>query len=152
LLSGRWAYKLADLNPGDTATLAAGNQRDIDHVLKDFNLVRDEKTNGFVQSNTPFRPTSTNVLEILQTMMFYKATGGREYVQLLDGYQRFVDLSGLLTLDRAILVGVADRPAAQMVDDGKPLAGSNDQYWRHWTYYRFVFPVKPMPGRVRPAE
>jgi hypothetical protein len=152
LLSGGWAYELNDFNPGDTKTLVAGKQRDLVHVLKDVHLVRDEKSKGFVQTAAPFQPSSTNVHEILQTMMFYKAVGGREYVQLLDGYQRFVDLSALLGLDRAILVGVAEEPAARLVDNGKPLAASDDPHWQHWTYYRFVIPIKPAPRGGRPAE
>ncbi len=151
LLSGRWAYDLGDLKPGETATLIAGKHRDLEHVLKDFRLVRDEKNNTYMKS-APFQPDNQDVLQILQKMMFYKKAGGRESLQLGDGYQRFVDMSALLDLDRAILVGLADRPASQLVDNGEPLIEPGDEHWQHWTFYRIVFPIQSTKSGGRPAK
>lgn len=152
VISGSWAYQLDDLNPGDTKTLVSGKHRDVLNVLKAFSVVQDEKSKGYVAVNSPFQPGSTNVFEILQAMMFYNKVGGREYVKLLDGYQRFVDLSAQLNLNRAILMGVVDKPAAELIDDGKPLTASDDQHWQHWTYYRFVIPIKQSSGGSRQSE
>ena len=80
-----------------------------------------------------------------EKMMFYQAAGGRRYTRLWNSYQEFVDLSDLLKTGRAILVAKTPLPAAEghegaeLLGDGKPLAGRQDQ---HETIYRFVFPVE----------
>jgi hypothetical protein len=78
-------------------------------------------------------------------MMFYAEAGGERYTGLSNGYQSFVDLSGLLSTDRAILVaqGPADQRAATLLDDGQPMTDPQD---RHLTVYRFVLPVQEAGG------
>ena len=77
-------------------------------------------------------------------MMFDEAAGGHRYTGLLHRYQSFADLSDQLQMDRAILVGMVegrDRPgvvAADLLDRQQPMNGPQD---KHWTFYRFVFPV-----------
>ena len=46
-------------------------------------------------------------------MMFYRAAGGLQYIGLLNRYQHFLDLSGQLGLDRAILIGLG--PPAERI-------------------------------------
>jgi hypothetical protein len=130
LLSGRWAYVLGDLKPGDTARLKPGEQRDLEHVLRHADQHQVIYQPGFAASNA-------NVLATLEQMMFYKAAA-RSVTNPSHNSQEFVDLSDLLGLDRAILVGHASTPAAQLTNSGQPLAGPEDQ---HWVVYRFVFPV-----------
>jgi len=78
-------------------------------------------------------------------MAFFNAAGGRRYTGLSNRYQAFVDFSRLLETNRAVLYALApsDSPqaphhGAQLVRDGRPVAGPNDQ---HVTIYRFVYPV-----------
>jgi hypothetical protein len=130
LLSGRWAYVLGDLKPGETAQLKPGEQRDLVHVLHHPDQV--------VSYGPGAASSSANVMNALQQMMFYKAAGGRSLAGQASSSQEFVDLSDLLELDRAILIGNSSTPAAQLTNAGQPLAGPEDQ---HWTVYRFIFPV-----------
>jgi len=138
----RWVYDLGELKPGIPATIGPTSRRsELKTVLTGRRRIAEGGEGAFRQVSTPYDKSSTDAAYILRIMMFYDAAGGRPYTGLSNGYQRFVDLSGLLKTDRAILVGEAgsNRPAAELLRDGKPLAAEDD---RHETFYRFVLPVK----------
>jgi len=136
-------YELGTLAPGQSVRLGPTVRRS---ELKTF-LTRTVFSEGanFSQQGTPYSQSSTELAYILQKMMFYEAAGGRHYTHLSNSYQEFVDLSNLLKTGRAILVAQTPVPAAEghegaeLLGDGKPLAGRQDQ---HGTIYRFIFPVK----------
>jgi hypothetical protein len=73
-------------------------------------------------------------------MMFNQAIGGERYTGLLHRYQSHLDLSHMLRLRRAVLVGKARRGMTEFVnrsqqDGGEPMASQVDRY------YRVVLPV-----------
>ena len=138
LVSGRWAYKIGELAPGQTVSIRPGEQRDLQAVLKDFKIVKKEK--GLEQVSTPYDQAGFDVASILQQMMFYDAAGGRRYTGLANRYQGFVDLSDLLDLGQAILWGATTERPAELESEGRPLADASQ---RHWTFYRFVLPLEP---------
>ena len=98
----------------------------------------------------PYDRGSLDSAYILQAMTFQAAVGGTEYTGLLGGHQRFVDLSGMLSAGRAVLVGFAPAPSPgplpglELLRNGQPLAAPGDEHMR---VYRFVFPVKESDGR-----
>jgi hypothetical protein len=98
----------------------------------------------FHEELTPYDQGSVDVAYVLRAMMFHRAAGGRAYTGLWNRYQGFVDFSGLLQANRAVLVaGVPDdvsagRHGADLLRDGRPMAGPGDP---HKVFYRFVFPV-----------
>ena len=139
LVSGRWAYKIGEFAPGQTVSIRPGEQRDLQAVLKDFKMVKQEK-GQLVQISTPYDQASFDVASILQQMMFYNAAGGRRYTGLANRYQGFVDLSDHLELGQAILWGATTERPAELENEGRPLA---DAVQRHWTFYRFVLPLEP---------
>jgi len=142
LCFGRWAYRLGDLGPGESAQMDAGcERRDLTTLLTGRKFIFEEGT----QRATPYDRGSVDVTYILRAMMFFKAAGGHRYTGLVHRHQGFVDLSDLLKTDHAILVAVGPQddpqsPAhgARLVRNGQTLAGPDD---RHMTIYRFVIPV-----------
>ena len=82
---------------------------------------------------------SDDVSRILKSMMFYERINGRKYTGRMNHYQQFVDLSHLLTPDRAILLARVEAPGSHWQTLDGPLASDGD---RRWLYYRFVLPVK----------
>lgn len=137
LVSGRWAYKIGEFAPGQTVVVRPGEQRDLQAVLKDFKMVKDEKS--LVQVSTPYNQAGFDIRSILQQMMFYDAAGGRRYTGLANRYQEFIDLSDHLELGQAILWGVASEQPSELVNEGKPLDGASR---KHWTFYRYVLPLE----------
>jgi hypothetical protein len=138
LVAGRWAWQIAELKPGEAVRIEAGEQRDLLALLKDFKLVHEGDKSTLVQVATPYNQASFSVRSILQQMMFYETGNGRSYTGLLNRYESYVDLSPHLDFGQVILWGQADRPAAAVCRDGRPIAGEDE----HATFYRFVIPVK----------
>ena len=132
LAYGHWAHDLGTLEPGKPIHVGPATRR-------------CELQSYPTGQRTPYDRASLDVEYILQMMTFHAAIGGTEYSGLLGGHERFVDLSGLLSAGRAVLVGVAPAgfagplPGVELLRDGQPLACPGDERVR---LYRFVFPVK----------
>ncbi|HEY2837634.1 MAG TPA: hypothetical protein VGJ26_00685 [Pirellulales bacterium] len=137
LLSDRWAFSLGAIKAGETITLKPGERRDLEQVLRN--------PTGFVDSPTNYQPNYYNgvgggdVMQTLHAMMFFKGAGGSTR-NLTNSMEQYLDMTDLLSLDRAVLVGRATRSAAQLAADGEPLTVPAEL---HWVVYRFVFPIKP---------
>jgi len=144
LLCGDWAYEIGDLKPGQTCIFRPGEQRSLTDLLKDYHIEQGTEHNTYVQASRQWDHSSFDVPIIVRQMMFDEAAGGHRYTGLLNHYQAFADLSDHLQMDQAILVGMVvgrDQPgsiAADLLDDKKSMNGPQD---KHWTFYRFVFPV-----------
>jgi len=136
LLSDRWAFLLGELQPGQSVELKAGERRDLEQVLRTTNW---GGAASYLPNQNRYGVENANVLATLQSMMFFKAALGTQQ-NSTNGMELFLDLTDLLTLDRAILVGRGTAPAAQLATDGEPLEVPQQQ---HWVVYRFIFPVKP---------
>jgi hypothetical protein len=146
----RWAYELGTLEPGQTAQFDPETKRsEFTTYLTGRRLVYREnefRAKGsyekYRQESTPYDPAETDAAYILRSMMFYRASGGRQYTGMNNNYQEFVDLSDLLKNNRAILVAVPPAGAnthCELLRDGRPMAGPDDQ---RTVIYRFVLEVK----------
>ena len=104
LVSGSWAYVLGDLQPGDTAQLKPGEQRDLKHVLRG---ARQEYTPGY--NNYRNTATTVDVVGTLEQMLFFQAAGSEDSGNQSNGNQPFVDLSAL-TNAALTNIGLIDAP------------------------------------------
>jgi len=146
LVYGKWVYKLGTLEPGQAVRVGPVVRRsELKTLLTGRKMVFHKEDDKLRQQTTPYDQGSLDVPHILRTMAFFNAAGGRRYTGLSNRYQAFVDFSRLLETNRAVLYALApsDSPqaphhGAQLVRDGRPVAGPNDQ---HVTIYRFVYPV-----------
>lgn len=145
LLCGDWVYEISgDVKPGETYHFKPGAQRSLSDLLKDYHIKQGSERNSYVQTSRPWDASSYEVPIIVRQMMFDEAAGGDRYTGLLNRYQAFADLSDHLQMDQAILVGMVegrDRSgaiAADLLNGQKSMNGPQD---KHWTFYRFVFPV-----------
>lgn len=138
LITGRWAWQIGELKPGQTVPIVAGDQRDLQALLKDFKLVKERGKNTLVEVSTPYNPAGFDVPSIIRQMMFYDANSGRRYTGLLNRYQHDLDLSNHLALGQAVLWAAAEEPASEVRENGRRLSGPDDQ---HWTFYRYLLPV-----------
>ncbi len=87
-----------------------------------------------------FSYANKDIARLAKVMMFYQAIDGPRYTGMLDRYQTFLDLSHLLQQDDlAILMCRIQASGSQWFDGEQAIGGGQD---RHWTYYRFVLPVK----------
>jgi hypothetical protein len=70
-------------------------------------------------------------------LTFYQAAGGIQYTGLEHRAMRSFDLTPLLALNRAVLIGRIETPAAEVRVNDTPLAAE-----KQWTFVRVVLPVK----------
>lgn len=147
---GRWVYALGTVKPGQTVTFGPGRERtELATQLTGRRLRYDSQNQQSTYYASEYDVLGFDVPAILQQMMFYQASGGRQYSGLNHRHQRFVDLSSQLTQGRAVLVGYAERadarstarqPGAELLRDVQPVVGPAD---KHWTCCRIVFDVLP---------
>jgi hypothetical protein len=100
LLHAGWLYDVGTLRPGDTYDCAAGRgPRSLASALTRRAAVKERDA-------TPrWDATGTDVARILDVAGFHAAAGGSAYTGLSAGRLRRLDLSPLLAVDRAVLVG-----------------------------------------------
>ena len=149
LVYGDWVYVVGTLEPGQRFPVnALVERRELASFLTGRKLVFDEEEDRTLQRTTRYSIESTDPEYILRAMTFFQAAGGRPYTHLANSYQGFIDMSGLLQPDRAVLVGKAansgtndrDLPWTARIsltsDDG-PIT----VHEKHMTLFRFVLPV-----------
>ncbi len=149
LVYGDWVYVLGTLEPGQRFPVdALVERRELASFLTGRKLVFDEEEERALQRTTRYSIESTDPEYILRAMTFFQAAGGRPYTHLANSYQGFIDMSGLLQPNRAVLVGKAansgtddrDLPWAariSLTSDGDPVT----VHEKHMTLFRFVLPV-----------
>lgn len=139
----RSAYFLGTLEPGQAITLKPSTQRDLSVALREFVTVDNQKRSGVLRHAVPYNPLSEDIPTIVKTIMFYKASGGRSYTGLSNRAVERLDLSELLALDRAVLVGTGpndpDAAPSQLLNHGRPLIGEHET---RWGFYRAVMPFE----------
>lgn len=159
----RWVYQFDAIQPGETVRIADSKQHgSLQTLLTGRRSVMDDKQ--VRQQATPYSVESTDINYILRQMMFFKAAGGKDYSNLTDRYQSFVDFSDLIALNRAVLVAygpktaaarptpsirqeqakektqIIPRGGADLLLGGEPVTAAGQELI---TVYRFVFEVSP---------
>lgn len=105
LVYGNWVYELGTLTPGQNFRIGPTvPRRELASFLTGRKLVFDKGQERATQQATRYSIESIDADYILRAMTFFEAAGGRPYTHLANTYQGFIDMSGLLQRDRAVLV------------------------------------------------
>ncbi|HEY2760973.1 MAG TPA: hypothetical protein VGI75_09520, partial [Pirellulales bacterium] len=137
LLFDRWAYPLGTLPPGKSVSLDRADWQTIDtYLTKRRTIAAHDEVPAYDRAGS-------DVLRIMEVMMFYEAAGGSNYAGLVNRYQRFTDLTDQLEFGRAILVGRGPAGAAVQIDERPP---SDEASGIHTSIYRYVIPVQSPGG------
>ncbi len=136
LVYDRWAYVIHDFAPGRQIDLEFDiDPQTVDTYLRHVTAVGDRKVAA------AYNQASFDVARIVEVMTGQElVAGGKAYTGLANQYQGFVELSDLVRLGRAVLIGRVAKAGSTLERDGKPLAGA-DVETNAWTFHRYVFPV-----------
>lgn len=105
LAHGGWLWDVGDLAPGQRHDLATGRgPRSLAGALARREAVKER------EATTRWDRSGTELAWILEIAGFHAAAGGAAYTGLEPGRLARLDLSPLLPLDRAVLVGTAADP------------------------------------------
>lgn len=103
LLHAGWLYDVGTLRPGDRYDTATGRgPRSLASALTRRAAAKDR------EPGNSWDPTGTDVARIIEVAGFHGAAGGTAYTGLDPGRLGRLDLSPLLAVDRAVLVGVVE--------------------------------------------
>jgi hypothetical protein len=103
LLHAGWLYDLGTLRPGERYDTASGRgPRSLASAITRRAAAKDRDT------ATRWDRATTDIDRILEVASFHAAAGGPSYTGLDAGRLARLDMTPLLTVDRAVLVGVAD--------------------------------------------
>jgi hypothetical protein len=146
-----WAYVIGTLRPGQSVEIGATTRRVRLSTYISGNSMEFTESTAANSELGFYDRGSRNMDYVLQSMMFYDASGGRKRTGMANDYQGFTDLSGLLKTGRAILVAMPPDgslrggnllrgpvPKADESDTRQALGNALD---RHATIYRFILPV-----------
>jgi hypothetical protein len=145
LLDGYLVYRnLIYLLP--TRVPARGTVPSVDSLVsKNFRWRLNRRQTADDSSRSePWNPAADNDLSrLMEIVLFYGAAGGAQYVGLENRELGPLDLSDLLAMDKAVLVGRISDPQAILTINGKAPAEDDIE---HQTYVRIFMPVT---GRSR---
>ncbi|MFM9059126.1 MAG: hypothetical protein ACKOSQ_08390 [Planctomycetaceae bacterium] len=150
LAHGGWLYDVGDLAPDERHDLAGGRgPRSLAGALARREAVKER------EGAARWDRAGTDLARILEVAGFHAAAGGGGYTGLEPGRLARLDLSPLLPLDRAVLVGTASDPppgwtTPWRVADAGP-AGSPEAPPCAARVYRIVIPLEAPPPVPRAA-
>ncbi len=139
LIYDKWAYVIRDFPAGRELDLAIDiDPQTVDTYLRKVTAVGDRKVAA------PYNQAGFDVPRIVELMTAHELAGGKSYTGLANHYQRFMELSDLVSRGRAVLIGRLSEPASTLVrrdgdSQGEQLAP--DEQTQHWTFHRYVIPV-----------
>jgi hypothetical protein len=130
LVHGGWLYDVGRLEPGQRYDTAAGRgPRSLAAAITRRSAAKERDV------AVRWNPAAADVERILEVAGFHGAAGGEAYTLVGGGRLARLDLTPLVRLDRAVLVGFAARGQAAWSCAGErtPTRG----------LYRIVIPVAP---------
>jgi hypothetical protein len=102
LVYGRWMLELGDIQSGQTLKITKTTpRRDLRELLIPSKALEDDN----LRRVAAYNPQSGDLEYIVRVMSLHRALGGYESTGLHHAYQPSLDMSGLLTADRVLLLG-----------------------------------------------
>ena len=98
---------------------------------------KDVNMPDIMVAQAEYDPLDRDPADLLRMVTFHDVAGGSSYTGLTNQSLDRLDFSPLLTLDRAVLFGRMEAPAAQLNLDDEPTNAT-----RQWTFVRLVMPVE----------
>ncbi|WP_164103630.1 hypothetical protein [Candidatus Laterigemmans baculatus] len=104
-----------------------------------WRLNRRQAAENSTQSEPWNRADDRDLARLMEIVLFYQTAGGEQYTELSNRTLADLDLSHLLTSDRAVLMGRVAAPQATVWVDGQPLESEQVEAE---TYVRVVLQVE----------
>jgi hypothetical protein len=108
LIYGRWILEIGTIEPGQRIIVDKKTPR---RELRELLFSKEASSNETLRRIAAYNPQSIDWNYITQVLSFHNALGGYETTGLHNTFRKSLDMSGLLTVDRAVLIGTAREPA-----------------------------------------
>ncbi len=134
----------AEIRPGEVWSPQARNvlQRDLESYLTGVRTIEvqlrlGEGGEAIRQQQAAYDPLSRDPAYIVRMLSLHEAAGGTAYTGLTNTALSEFDLSGLIGLNRAVLIGEIDSATATVELDGTPVPPTRSR-----TFVRIVLPIR----------
>ncbi len=145
---GEMVYILQrSLEPGEAVEISEMIARTSGFVLNRLERI-DDRNRKDLSVTTPWQVTDIDLSRIANMMMFHSLAGGSSYSGLTNDYYDQLEMSGLISLNRAVLVGETSEPASTLnINANQVSSGSARDAFESMdhslTILRIVIPVAP---------
>lgn len=137
------------LEPGEEWSRHSGNVRisDVRDFLRGIRLVDVSNGKGgfektlTAQTQAQYDILGRNPFDILLMVSLYNSVGGDQYVRLQNNTLRHDEISDVVDLNGAMLIGVVDAPSTELQLNGQPLKSEQSP-----VVVRFFLPVERVAG------
>lgn len=149
LIYGRWALELGSLEPGRRREIGKTTAR---REIRELLIPSEVFSNANLKRLASYNTQSTDLPYIVRVLSLHSALGGFESTGLYNSFQRSLDLSDQLPIDRAILIGTVRSSSTEAfgpeIDVESPeRTDSNrretDCVKKRLVVFRQTFPVTP---------
>ncbi|MFO0976331.1 MAG: hypothetical protein U0996_08015 [Planctomycetaceae bacterium] len=137
------------LEPGEEWSRHSGNVRisDVRDFLRGVRIVDVANGKGgfekslTTQTQSQYDILGRNPFDILLMVSLYNSVGGEQYVRLQNNSLRHDEVSDMVDLNGALLIGVMDTAPTELLLDGQPLKSEQSP-----AVVRFFLPVERVAG------
>jgi energy-coupling factor transporter transmembrane protein EcfT len=102
LVYGRWVQDIGTIEPGQKIEVGKKTQR---RELRDLLLPKEVLEDAALRRLSFYNPQSVDLNYIVRVLSLHNILGGYEATGLHHSFQKSLDMSELLSVDRAILIG-----------------------------------------------
>ncbi len=150
LVYGRWVQDLGTLEPGKTVEVGRSTAR---REIRELLLPKEALQDAAVRRVATYNPQSGDLDYIVRVLTFHEALGGVDSVGLSHAFQRSLDMSDHLNLDRTILIGTlrqAETPS-RVRASATTLAWFDDKDIKisRTIIFRQSIPIRDVAGRLQ---
>ncbi|MDR3197266.1 MAG: hypothetical protein LBU34_05295 [Planctomycetaceae bacterium] len=120
LVYGRWVQEIGTVEPGQKITVGKTTPR---RELRDLLLTKETSGDATLRRLAMYNPQSTDLDYIIRVLSLHGILGGYESTGLYNTFQKSLDMSELLSVDRALLIGTVRNPLPEQ--PGSLITGNN---------------------------
>jgi hypothetical protein len=102
LVYGRWVQDIGTVEPGQKILVGKTTPR---RELRDLLLTKEISNDSTLRRLAMYNPQSTDLDYIIRVLSLHGVLGGYESTGLYNTFQKSLDMSELLSTDRALLIG-----------------------------------------------
>ncbi|MDR2440091.1 MAG: hypothetical protein LBE12_12085 [Planctomycetaceae bacterium] len=120
LVYGRWVQEIGTIESGQKITVGKTTPR---RELRDLLLTKEISGDATLRRLAMYNPQSTDLDYIIRVLSLHGVLGGYESTGLYNTFQKSLDMSELLSVDRALLIGTVRKPLPEQ--HGSAIIGNN---------------------------
>jgi hypothetical protein len=135
LVYGRWVQEIGTVKSGQKIMVGKTTPR---RELRDLLLTKEVSGDATLRRLAMYNPQSTDLDYIIRVLSLHEVLGGYESTGLYNTFQKSLDMSEQLSVDRVLLIGTVRNPLPKQL--GQTITGNNIEN-RRKIIFRQTLPI-----------